>query len=163
MLASFAEALLLAARIQEARAASEEAVAIARQLDTELELGRALLTLGGAQAASGSFDAAVTSLRRPAGYRTARRPRHGRACLGWLGDSLMQAGRLEDALEVSLSGREPLQRLGLAGQWQDTSDSPRGRGAVQNSAAGTSPQAGDTGVGTGDPGRLVRILDDRNA
>jgi ATP/maltotriose-dependent transcriptional regulator MalT len=32
----------------------------------------------------------------------------------------MQAGHLEDAVEVSLSGREPLRRLGLAGQWQDT-------------------------------------------
>jgi DNA-binding CsgD family transcriptional regulator len=32
----------------------------------------------------------------------------------------MLAGRLEDAVEVSLSGREPLRRLGLVGQWQDT-------------------------------------------
>jgi hypothetical protein len=32
----------------------------------------------------------------------------------------MQAGHLQDAVEVSLSGREPLRRLGLAGQWQDT-------------------------------------------
>jgi ATP/maltotriose-dependent transcriptional regulator MalT len=32
----------------------------------------------------------------------------------------MQAGHLQDAVEVSLSGRGPLRRLGLAGQWQDT-------------------------------------------
>ena len=32
----------------------------------------------------------------------------------------MLAGRLEDAVEASLSGREPLRRLGLVGQWQDT-------------------------------------------
>jgi len=121
VLASFAEALLLAARIQEARAASEEAVAIARQLGADLELGRALLTLGGAQAASGSFDAAVTSLREASrlAEQHADLDTVGLAW-GWLGDSLMQAGRLEDAVELSLSGREPLQRLGLAGQWQDT-------------------------------------------
>ena len=63
VLASFAEALVLASRTEQARAASEEAAAVARQLGAELELGRALLALGGAQAASGSFEAAVVSLR----------------------------------------------------------------------------------------------------
>jgi DNA-binding CsgD family transcriptional regulator/tetratricopeptide (TPR) repeat protein len=121
LLASFAEALVFAARIEEARAAGEEAVAIARQLGAELELGRALLALGGAQADSGSFEAAVVSLREACrlAEQHADLDTLGQAW-GWLGKALMQAGRLEDAVEVSLSGREPLRRLGLAGQWQDT-------------------------------------------
>jgi tetratricopeptide (TPR) repeat protein len=121
VLASFAEALVLAARTKQARAASEEAVAIARQLGAELELGWALVALGGAQADSGSFQAAVVSLREACrlAEQYADLDTLGRA-YGWLGDALMQAGRLEDAVEVSLSGREPLRRLGLAGQWQDT-------------------------------------------
>jgi DNA-binding CsgD family transcriptional regulator/tetratricopeptide (TPR) repeat protein len=121
VLASFAEALVLASRTEEARAASEEAVATARRLGAELELGRALVALGGAQAGSGSFQAAVVSLREAC--RLAERHTDldtlGRAW-SWLSDSLMQGGHLEDAVEVSLSGREPLRRLGLAGQWQDT-------------------------------------------
>jgi DNA-binding CsgD family transcriptional regulator/tetratricopeptide (TPR) repeat protein len=121
VLASFAEALVLASRTDQARAASEEAVAIARQLGAEPELGRALLALGGAQADSGSFDAAVVSLREACrlAEKHADLDTLGHAW-GWLGDALIQAGRLEDAVEVSLSGREPLRRLGLAGQWQDT-------------------------------------------
>jgi DNA-binding CsgD family transcriptional regulator/tetratricopeptide (TPR) repeat protein len=121
VLASFAEALVLASRIEEARATSEEAVTIARQLGAELELGRALVALGGAQADSGSFEAAVVSLQEACrlAEKHADLDALGRA-YGWLGDALMQAGRLEDAVGVSLSGRGPLRRLGLAGQWQDT-------------------------------------------
>jgi DNA-binding NarL/FixJ family response regulator len=120
VLASFAEALVLAARTEQARAAGEEAVAIARQLGAELELGRALLALGGAQADSGSFEAAIVSLREACrlAERHADLDTLGHAW-GWLGEALIQAGRLEDAVEESLSGREPLRRLGLAGQWQD--------------------------------------------
>jgi DNA-binding CsgD family transcriptional regulator/tetratricopeptide (TPR) repeat protein len=121
VLASFAEALVFAARTEQAQAASQEAVAIARQLGAELELGQALLVLGGAQVDSGSFDAAVVSLREAGRLAElhADLDTLGHAW-GWLGECLMQAGRLEDAVEVSLSGREPLRRLGLAGQWQDT-------------------------------------------
>jgi DNA-binding CsgD family transcriptional regulator/tetratricopeptide (TPR) repeat protein len=121
VLASFAEALVFASRTEQARAASEEAAAIARQLGAELELGRALLALGGAQADSGSFEAAVVSLREACrlAEQHADLDTLGHA-YGWLGDTLIQAGRLEDAVEVSLSGREPLRRLGLEGQWQDT-------------------------------------------
>jgi DNA-binding CsgD family transcriptional regulator/tetratricopeptide (TPR) repeat protein len=121
VLASFAEALALASRAEQAQAASEEAVAIARQLGAGLELGRALVALGGAQVDSGSFEAAVVSLREACrlAEQHADLDALGRA-YGWLGDALMQAGRLEDAVEVSLSGREPLRRLGLEGQWQDT-------------------------------------------
>jgi DNA-binding CsgD family transcriptional regulator len=121
VLASFAEALVFAARTERARATSQEAVAIARQLGAEPELGRALLALGGAQADSGSFQAAVVSLREACrlAERHADLDTLGHAW-GWLGEAFMQAGHLEDAVEVSLSGREPLRRLGLAGQWQDT-------------------------------------------
>ena len=121
VLASYAEALVYAARIDEARTAGEEAVAIARQVGADLELGRALLASGGAQAASGAFEAAVVSLREACrlAEQHADLDTLGLA-YGWLGECLMQAGQLEDAVEVSLSGREPLRRLGLEGQWQDT-------------------------------------------
>jgi len=121
VLASHAEALVYAARIDEARAAGEEAVAIARQVGADLELGRALLALGGAEAASGASEAAVVSLREACrlAEQHADLDTLGLA-YGWLGECLMLAGRLEEAVEVSLSGREPLRRLGLVGQWQDT-------------------------------------------
>jgi DNA-binding CsgD family transcriptional regulator len=121
VLASYAEALVIAARIEEARTAGEEAVAIARQVGADLELGRALVALGGAQAASGVFEAAVVSLREACrlAEQHADLDTLGRAW-GWLAEALMQAGHLQDAVEVSLSGRGPLRRLGLAGQWQDT-------------------------------------------
>jgi DNA-binding CsgD family transcriptional regulator/tetratricopeptide (TPR) repeat protein len=121
VLASYAEALVTAARIEEARTASEEAVAIARQVGADLELGRALVALGGAQAATGVFEAAVVSLREACrlAEQHADLDTLGRA-YGWLAEALMQAGHLQDAVEVSLSGRGPLRRLGLAGQWQDT-------------------------------------------
>jgi DNA-binding CsgD family transcriptional regulator len=121
VLASFAEALVFASRSEQAQAVSQEAVAIARQLGAELELGRALVALGGAQVDSGSFEAAAVSLREASrlAEQHADLDTLGRAW-GWLGDALMQAGQLEDAVNVSLSGREPLRRLGLAGQWQDT-------------------------------------------
>jgi DNA-binding CsgD family transcriptional regulator/tetratricopeptide (TPR) repeat protein len=121
VLASFAEALVLASRTEQARVAGEEAVAIARQLGAELELGRALVALGGAQADLGAFEAGIASLREACwlAEKHADLDTLGRAW-GWLSDALLQAGRLKDAVEVSLSGREPLRRLGLEGQWQDT-------------------------------------------
>jgi DNA-binding CsgD family transcriptional regulator/tetratricopeptide (TPR) repeat protein len=121
VLASFAEALAFASHTDQARAASEEAVTTARQLGADLELGRALLALGGAQTDAGAFEAAVVSLQEACrlAEQHADLETLGHAW-GWLGDALIQAGRLEDAVEVSLSGREPLRRLGLAGQWQDT-------------------------------------------
>jgi DNA-binding CsgD family transcriptional regulator/tetratricopeptide (TPR) repeat protein len=121
VLASFAEALVFASRSEQARAVSQEAVAIARQLGAEVELGRALVALGGAQVDFGSFEAAAVSLREASwlAEQHADLDTLGRAW-GWLGDALMQAGRLEEAVEVSLSGREPLRRLGLTGQWQDS-------------------------------------------
>jgi tetratricopeptide (TPR) repeat protein len=121
VLASFAEALVIAARIEPARAASEEALAIARQLGAEIELGRALVALGAAQADSGAFEAGVASLREACrlGEQHADLDTLSLAWT-WLGVALMMAGRLEEAVEVSLSGREPLRRLGLAGQWQET-------------------------------------------
>jgi DNA-binding CsgD family transcriptional regulator len=129
VLASFADALVLAGRNDEARTASEEAVAIARQLGAERELSRALNILGWAQATPGPFGADVAS-RREAGLASLREAcqlaeRHADPELlahayGWLGEILMEIGRLEDAVEVSLSGRERLRQLGLAGYWPDS-------------------------------------------
>jgi ATP/maltotriose-dependent transcriptional regulator MalT len=129
VLTSYADALILAGRNDEARAASEEAVAIARQLGAERELSRALTLLGWAQATPGPFEADVAS-RREVGLASLRE-----ACqlaeeyadlellahaYGWLGEILMEIGRLEDAVEVSLSGRDRVRRLGLAGYGPDT-------------------------------------------
>ena len=89
---------------------------------------------------SGSFEAAAVSLREACqlAEQHADLDTLGRAW-GWLGDALMQAGRLEDAVEVSLSGREPLRRLGLAGQWQDTFLMALRPRRCSSSAAGTRP------------------------
>jgi DNA-binding CsgD family transcriptional regulator/tetratricopeptide (TPR) repeat protein len=121
VLASYAEALVFAARIDEARTASGEAAAIARQLGADLEVGRALVALGWTQVAAGDFQAGIASLREACrlAEQHADLETLGRA-YGWLAEALMQAGHLQDAVEVSLSGRGPLRRLGLAGQWQDT-------------------------------------------
>jgi DNA-binding CsgD family transcriptional regulator/tetratricopeptide (TPR) repeat protein len=121
VLASYAEALAFAARIEEARTASGEAAAIARQLGANIEVGRALVALGWTQVAAGDFQAGIASLREACrlAEQHADLDTLGRA-YGWLAEALMQAGHLQDAVEVSLSGREPLRRLGLGGQQQDT-------------------------------------------
>jgi tetratricopeptide (TPR) repeat protein len=82
VLASYAEALVFAARIEEARTASGEAAAIARQLGADLE-GRA--SAGGAGVDAGRRRRLpgwhrVPARGLPAG-RTTRRPRHPWACL----------------------------------------------------------------------------------
>jgi predicted ATPase len=99
VLASFADALALAGRNDEARAASEEAVAIARQLGAERELSRALIVLGWAQATPGAFESDVASRREAC--RLAERhadPELLGHAYGWLGEVLMEIGRLEDAV-----------------------------------------------------------------
>jgi tetratricopeptide (TPR) repeat protein len=120
LLTSLAETLFAAARNEEARAASEEAVAIARQLNAEPELGHALCMVGWSQAAVGAFEDGIASLREAC--RLAEKypdPNRVARAYGWLGEVLMQAGRLQDAVEASLSGRALMQRLGLAGYWHD--------------------------------------------
>jgi class 3 adenylate cyclase/DNA-binding CsgD family transcriptional regulator len=120
LLISFAETLVVAARNEEARATSEEAVAIARQLNAEPELGYALCVVGWSQAAFGAFEDGIASLREAC--RLAEKypdPNRVARAYGWLGEVLMQAGRLEDAVEASLSGRALMKRLGLAGYWHD--------------------------------------------
>jgi DNA-binding CsgD family transcriptional regulator/tetratricopeptide (TPR) repeat protein len=121
VLASLAEALALAGRDEEAGVVSQEAIAIARQVGAGRELGRALLALGWAQASSGAFDAAVACLQEACQLAE----KHNNLDLlarayGWLAEILMRANRLEDAAMISLSGRESLRRLGLAGYWHDT-------------------------------------------
>jgi DNA-binding CsgD family transcriptional regulator/tetratricopeptide (TPR) repeat protein len=129
VLTSFADALVLAGRNDEARVASEEAVAIARQLRAERELSRALTLLGWAQATPGTFESDVAS-RREVGLASLREacqlaerqadPELLAHAYGWLGEILMEIGRLEDAVEVSLSGQDRVRRLGLAGYGPDT-------------------------------------------
>jgi DNA-binding CsgD family transcriptional regulator len=70
---------------------------------------------------AGDFQAGIASLREACrlAEQHADLDTLGRA-YGWLAEALMQAGHLQDAVEVSLSGREPMRRLGQAGQQQDT-------------------------------------------
>jgi DNA-binding CsgD family transcriptional regulator/tetratricopeptide (TPR) repeat protein len=129
VLTSFADALVLAGRNDEARVASEEAVAVARQLGAERELSRALTLLGWAQATPGTFESDVAS-RREVGLASLREacqlaerqadPELLAHAYGWLGEILMEIGRLEDAVDVSLSGQDRVRRLGLAGYGPDT-------------------------------------------
>ena len=121
VLASLAEAMLLAAREEEAEAASREAIAIARQVGAERELGRALVVLGWAQATRRGFEAGSASLREAC--RLAEKhadPDMLATAYGFLAEELMQADRLEEAIAVSLAGRDSVVRLGLSGYWHDT-------------------------------------------
>ena len=121
VLTSLAEALSFAAREEEAGAASQEAITIARQFGAEPELGRALVVLGWTQAVFGEFDAATASLHEAC--RLAEQhaePDVLARAYGCLAEVLMQAGRLEDAVATSLSGRELVRQLGLAGYWHET-------------------------------------------
>ena len=121
VLTSLAEALSFAAREEEAAAASQEAITIARQLGAEPELGRALVVLGWTQAVFGEFEAATASLHEAC--RLAEQhadPDVLARAYGCLAEVLMQAGRLEDAVAASLSGRERVTQLGLAGYWHET-------------------------------------------
>jgi DNA-binding CsgD family transcriptional regulator/tetratricopeptide (TPR) repeat protein len=121
VLASFADAMLQAAREKEAEAASREAIAIARQVGAERELGHALVVLGWAQATRQGFEAGSASFREAC--RLAEKhadPDMLALAYGYLAEELMQADRLEEAVEVSHSGREAVLRLGLSGSWYDT-------------------------------------------
>jgi DNA-binding CsgD family transcriptional regulator/tetratricopeptide (TPR) repeat protein len=121
VVASLAEALALAGRDEEAGIVSQEAITIAHQVGAGRELGRAQLALGWAQASSGAFDAAVASLHKACRLAEQHNDLDLLArAYGWLAEVLMRANRLEDAAEISLSGRESLRRLGLAGYWHDT-------------------------------------------
>jgi DNA-binding CsgD family transcriptional regulator/tetratricopeptide (TPR) repeat protein len=121
VLTSLAEALSFAAREEEAAAASQEAIMIARQLGAEPELGRALVVLGWTQAVFGEFEAATASLHEAC--RLAEQhadPDVLARAYGCLAEVLMQAGHLGDAVAASLSGRERVRQLGLAGYWHET-------------------------------------------
>jgi ATP/maltotriose-dependent transcriptional regulator MalT len=121
VLTSLAEALSFASREEEAAAASREAITIARQVGAEPELGRALVVLGWTQGVFGEFEDAAASLHEAC--RLAERHADSDVlarAYGCLAEILMQAGRLEDAVEASLSGRELVRQLGLAGYWHET-------------------------------------------
>jgi DNA-binding CsgD family transcriptional regulator/tetratricopeptide (TPR) repeat protein len=121
VLASLADAMLLAAREEEAEAASRQAIAIARQVGAERELGRALVVLGWAQATRRGFEAGSAPLREAC--RLAEKhadPDMIATAYGFLAEELMQADRLEEAVAVSFAGRDSVVRLGLSGYWHDT-------------------------------------------
>lgn len=63
VLASYAETLFDAGRSEEARVAGEGALATARRLGAERELGRALMVAGLTQAARGTFNAGIAFLQ----------------------------------------------------------------------------------------------------
>jgi DNA-binding CsgD family transcriptional regulator/tetratricopeptide (TPR) repeat protein len=121
VLASFADALAMAGLEEEARAASEEAIEIAHPIGAERELGYALVVLGWSQATRGALEAGIASLREACRLGEKHSdPELARRAYGWLGEELMQSGRLEEAVDVLLSGREVLRRLGVAGYRPDT-------------------------------------------
>ncbi len=119
VLARLAEVNFIAGRSTEARTAAEEALAIARRLGADRELVRALIIVGGAQAADGAFEAGIAALQKAA--RRAEQhadPDQMKSAHLLLGEALMQAGRLEEAVDVSLAGRELLQRLKVPSYWE---------------------------------------------
>jgi DNA-binding CsgD family transcriptional regulator/tetratricopeptide (TPR) repeat protein len=120
LLANYGYALAAIPRAQEAKAVGEQALAVAQQVGANREMGQALTSLGLAEAALGNFDAAITSLRQACQIVT----RHADVDLvarayGLLADALIRAGRLEEAAEVALAGRDPVRQLGLQGYWHD--------------------------------------------
>jgi tetratricopeptide (TPR) repeat protein len=108
------------ARAAEAKALSEQALAVARQLGAERELGRALTALGLAEATLGNSDAAIASLRQACQLVG----RHADAMSiaeahRLLADASIRAGRLEEAAQAALAGRRQVRDLGLDGHWAD--------------------------------------------
>jgi DNA-binding CsgD family transcriptional regulator len=95
------------------KAAGEEALAIARQLDAEQKVGRALTQVSAALLMLGESDEGIAAARE--GCRIAEQ--HADVRIGdsytYLGDLLIRAGRLEEAAAESLRGRELVRRLGL--------------------------------------------------
>jgi DNA-binding CsgD family transcriptional regulator len=120
LLATYSLALAMHPQAQQAKAVSEQALAVARRVGAEREIGRALTSLGLAEATLGNFDAAIAALRQACQIAT----RHADAQYvargyGLLADALIRAGRLEEAAEVALAGRAPVRALGLQGYWHD--------------------------------------------
>ena len=104
----------------EAKAVSEQALAAARRVGAHREIGRALTSLGLAEAILGNLEVAIASLRQACQIAT----RHADAQYvargyGLLAGALSLAGRLEEAAEVALAGRDPVRQLGFQGHWHD--------------------------------------------
>jgi DNA-binding CsgD family transcriptional regulator len=120
LLATYSFALATHPQAHEAKAASQQALAAARQVGAEREVGRALTSLGLAEATLGNFEVAIASLRQACQITTLHADTDyvGRA-YGLLADALIRAERLEEAAEVALAGRDPVRRLGLQGYWHD--------------------------------------------
>jgi len=120
LLATYSLALAMHPQAQEAKAVSEQALAAARRVGADREIGRALTALGLAEAILGNLEVAIASLRQACQIAT----RHADAQYvargyGLLAGALSLAGRLEEAAEVALAGRDPVRQLGFQGHWHD--------------------------------------------
>ena len=120
LLATYSFALAVRPQTDQAKAVGEQALAVAQRVGAEREIGRALTALGVAEAILGNFEVAIASLQEACQIAT----RHADAeyvarGYGLLADALFRAGRLEEAAEVALAGRDPVRQLGLQGYWHD--------------------------------------------
>ena len=107
------------AHYEEARAASEEAIALARAAGARTEQGHALKTLGLVAAYEGDFDLGIRYVREA--LSIAEEIQDTNALAGGYVDLsylLSVAGRLEEAAQVALEGCEVTSRLGLERQYR---------------------------------------------
>ena len=118
VLATFGRALMISFREEEALAVCEEALAMARQLGAEREVGLALGPWGNVHVERGNFGVGIAALREALGIaqRLAEPDNLGPAYLN-LGTALWYAGRVDEALEVEFAGYETMRRLGRERQY----------------------------------------------
>lgn len=104
---------------RQARAASEEAIELARVVGARTEEGHALKTLGLVAAYEGDFDLGIRYVRQA--LSIAEEAQDTSAIAGGyidLSGLLSVAGRLEEAAQVALEGCEVTSRLGLERQYR---------------------------------------------
>ena len=123
-----------AGRYEEAAAAHEQALTVARRARSQPDIARAMAGLGYLRAVTGEVDAGIALLREA--HSSAERSAAGTAMAEskefpgddeWrlaravhllLSDVLLKTGRLQEAADVAVRGWETLRRLGLAGHRQ---------------------------------------------
>jgi DNA-binding CsgD family transcriptional regulator len=120
ILAAHARALMLASRIEQARAVAEQALAMAHGVGARFEEGRAEAALGTALTILGDPRAGLAYLHRARAVAEELTDIDG---LGWSWISLVEAtaaaGRLTDACTLALEGAEMGRRLGMANLYGD--------------------------------------------
>jgi DNA-binding SARP family transcriptional activator len=120
ILAAHARALLLASRIEPARAVAEQARAMAHDIGAKLEEGRAEAALGAALTILGDPQSGIAHLHSARAVAEETVDIDG---LGWSWISLVEAvasvGRLTDACALALEGAEIGRRLGMANMYGD--------------------------------------------